>query len=71
MVSPLPAAWTTAPRDSKLAIVVAAVDTREDAIDASPDVERIAHDLVETARAPLESGAQRALKRQEKADGRG
>jgi hypothetical protein len=32
----------------QLAVVVATIDAREDAIDASPDVDRIVHDLVET-----------------------
>lgn len=58
----------------QLAVVVAAVDTREDAINASPDVDRIVRDLVETmmpiARAPLGTWSSERLKRQEKADGR-
>jgi hypothetical protein len=32
----------------QLAVVVAAVHTRDDAIDAAPDVDRIVHDLLET-----------------------
>jgi PII-like signaling protein len=32
----------------QLPVVVATIDTREEAIDASPDVDRIVHDLVNT-----------------------
>jgi hypothetical protein len=58
----------------QLAVVVATIDAHEDAIDASPDVDGIVHDLVRTM-IPDRSRAARiwsseGAKRQEKADGR-
>jgi len=58
-----------------LAIVVAAVDTRDEAVDASPDVDRIMHgppeiDDPQSASRDLDLACLRALKRQEKADER-
>jgi hypothetical protein len=35
---------TTATRATDLAVIVAAIDTRDEAVDASPDVDWIVHD---------------------------